>query len=997
MKRRAFLLQTSLLTTGYTLLKTTPAWATSSLGKEQAGLSTIGVPAVTLDEAGIYKLFKEPLQIHRPFVRWWWNGDKVEKGELARELRLMKEAGIGGVEINPIKFPSRTDDMGKPSIQWLSPEWVDLLQFTLKEAASLGLTCDLIVGSGWPFGAEWLKGEERSQVVVIGTHKLEGPLDYEISPFELFKEADPAVTSPFPGRTMELLSVLLVPDPLDSLDQVQDLSGKISSDGTLRINIPKGNHVLYGLVKVTGSMEVINGAPGANGPVLNHYNEAAVKKYLHRMSDTIQQQIGPLTGRVRSFFTDSMELEGANWSADMAEEFKKRRGYDLLPYLPFTMYKTGGMGNIYDFNYGAKLGPALNEIIERVRYDFDIVKSDLIKERFIHSFTEWCRENKILSRVQAYGRGYYPLEGSFDIDLPECETWIKYGLGKEMSEVDYRIGRAYSMINKYVSSAAHLKGKRHISCEELTNTDMVFNATLEILKIAGDQSAISGVTHPVFHGFNYSPPDAPFPGWIRYGTFFNERNNWWPYFRKFTDYKARLSALLQQGDMFADIAILPPVSDMWSLYGAQNEPFPSLIYPTAMTLVWESMHQSGNACDYISEQVIRDSSMKDGHLQYGPRKYHTIFLIQVERMEPATAEKLYQFVASGGRIFCIDTFPQKSVGLQDYQRRDQEVLGWSNKMKAWPDRFITLKMPEKNFLQWYLDLQQQYSIMPYIHIDKPHPFVTQVRYQAGALEWLLITNSSLDDNHSITVTPAKELGAGRQAWIWDAETGERFHIGNGLSPITLDLSPADSKLLVFTKEKKGPAWSPLPTGNSQSTPPTHPGQPVTISGGGAPGAVVSHQPSTPTEVVGRHIPITGSWTAGFRHTDGSTATLVMAVLKDLKDTEFVNFSGTVTYRITVDIDDPASVRFINLGKVVGVSELSVNGKDAGVQWWGRRIYRMDGLLQKGSNALECKVTTTMGNYMKTLKDNGIAQKWTNEKRQDQPIQSMGLIGPVVFY
>jgi len=47
--------------------------------------------------------------------------------------------------------------------------------------------------------------------------------------------------------------------------------------------------------------------------------------------------------------------------------------------------------------------------------------------------------------------------------------------------------------------------------------------------------------------------------------------------------------------------------------------------------------------------------------------------------------------------------------------------------------------------------------------------------------------------------------------------------------------------------------------------------------------------------------------------------------------------------------------------------------------------------------LEVKVTTSMGNYMKTLKDNGVAQKWTNERRQDQPIQSMGLLGPVRLY
>jgi hypothetical protein len=894
-------------------------------------------------------------------VRWWWNGDKVEKEEIARELRLMKDAGIGGVEINPIKFPSRTDDLGKPAIRWLSPEWVELLDFTLKEAAALDITCDLIVGSGWPFGAEYLQGDERSQTMVIATHKLEGPDEYEVSLFDFFKEADPAVTSPFPGRLMELMAVKLAPDPLHSLDDVKDYTALIKGE-SVTIPIPKGKHVLFGLVKVKGSMEVINGAPGANGPVLNHYNEAAVKKYLNHMSDTIQKQIGPLAGRVRSFFTDSMELEGANWCPDMEVEFKKRRGYDLMPYLAFTMFKTGAMGNIYEFDYGAGLAPELKDTIERVRYDFDLTKTELVTERFIRAFTEWCRENKVLSRVQAYGRGYHPLEGSFTIDLPECETWIKYGIGKELNEGDYHIGRAYSMINKYVSSAAHLKGRKHISCEELTNTDMVFNDTLEILKTAGDQSAISGVTHPVFHGFNYSPPDAPFPGWIRYGTFFNERNTWWPYFRRFTDYKARLSALLQQGTMFADIAVLPPVNDMWSVDGAQNEPFPSLMYPNWLPLVWESIHQNGSACDYVSDGVIRDAEIKNGRLVYGTRSYHTLLLVFVERMEPATAEKIFGFLAGGGRVIFVETLPVKSLGLKDAAARDKEVQDWVSKMKAMPDRCIFVRKPEGNFLQWYREIQQKYQLAPYVHIDKPTSFVSQVRYQAGDTEWLFITNTDLTNEHVITILPSKELGMGKQAWIWDAVTGERFYVGEGNKPMTIELGTGDSKLVMFDKEKKGPAWNPLPAT-----------------------AVTTFS-------------LNGPWSLEFQHIDGTSRTATMSKLTDLKDDPAtVAFSGTVTYRVFLNAENGAFWTYINLGKVAGICELTVNGHAAGVQWYGRRVYRIDNLLQSGQNVLEIKVTTTMGNYMKTLKDNGVAQKWTNEKRQDQPIQSMGLLGPVLLY
>lgn len=115
-------------------------------------------------------------------------------------------------------------------------------------------------------------------------------------------------------------------------------------DGTFKFKVPDGKYVLFALVKIRGFLEVINGAPGATGPVLNHFNKLAVQKYLNNMSDKIQNRLGPLSGNIRSLFTDSMELEGSNWSYDMAEEFKKRRGYDVQPYLPFILLRWAAWG-----------------------------------------------------------------------------------------------------------------------------------------------------------------------------------------------------------------------------------------------------------------------------------------------------------------------------------------------------------------------------------------------------------------------------------------------------------------------------------------------------------------------------------------------------------------------------------------------------------------------------------------------------------------------------
>lgn len=123
----------------------------------------------------LYKQFQNPDSRYRPFVRWWWNGDRVEAEELVRELHILKDAGVGGVEINPISFPYGADAMGTKPLKWLSDEWIDMLKVVFDEAGRLGMTCDLIIGSGWPihirdhhrlirvFGKRYLHIERKHQ------------------------------------------------------------------------------------------------------------------------------------------------------------------------------------------------------------------------------------------------------------------------------------------------------------------------------------------------------------------------------------------------------------------------------------------------------------------------------------------------------------------------------------------------------------------------------------------------------------------------------------------------------------------------------------------------------------------------------------------------------------------------------------------------------------------------------------------------------------------
>ena len=915
-----------------------------------------------------YQQFRNPDPKYRPFVRWWWNGDKVNADELRRELYLLKDAGIGGVEINPVEFPRGADDLGAKPLSWLSKEWIDMLAVAFDQAEKLDMTCDLIVGSGWPFGGEFLKGDERGQVMVVGVEKLEGPQEYTTSVFSLLKEADPAISKAYKGRVPHLLSLQLVPEPLGSLDQVIDLSDKIDEKGAFTIDIPKGKYALYSLVRIDSFGAVICGAPGAQGPTLNHLDQAAVEKYLNHMSDAIQDQLGPLRNYIRSLFTDSMELEGANWTGDFAAEFKKRRGYDIMPYLQYTMFKTGGMGNVTDYNYAAEMTPEFKEMIDRMRYDVELTKAEMFRDRFTIPYTEWCKKLGVLSRAQAYGRGFFPLESGMYYDIPEGESWttnwLQHRIGEEMRNDEYRAGRAYTMINKYITSAAHLTGKRLISAEEMTNTYRVFNATPEFLKIGCDQNAQVGVTHSVWHGFNYSPAETEFPGWVRYGSFYNEKNNWWPYFNYLNTYRARVSSQLQNADMYADIAILMPVADMWTTMGMQNEPFPSSINRPYQTLVWEALNKNGNGTDYVSEPIIRDAEIRSGQLCYGKRSYKDLFLVGVERMEPATLAKLYDFARQGGRIFCIETVPCKSLGWNNHEQRDAEVQEWVKKLEAMPDNFIHLEKPaDDNFMAWYPAIQKQYGLTPSVQIESPDPFVMANLFtRDDGSEIYFFTNAHLHNSHSTRLVFPKEATR-KNAWVWDLDNGERYRLPlDKEGAFVLDLGPADSRMIVFDHDnnKKAPVWSPLPTTGTDSRTLTN-------------------------------------WGVEFHHSlQHWIKTATMDTLRDLKDTEWKAFTGRVVYRNDVEVDDPQGM-ILNLGKVYGIAEVKVNGRDLGVSWYGRRIYDLSDVLHKGWNRIEVTVTTTMGNYLQTWTDNKLAQQWTNRPGRPQPVQSMGMAGPVTLY
>lgn len=695
-----------------------------------------------------YALFHNPADEYRPFVRWWWNGDKVDSAEIVRELRVLKDAGIGGVEINPIEFPSkRCDDLGKPSLVWLSDEWIAALKVALEEAHRLGMQCDLLVGSGWPFGRENIPMDQRAQVMLTYAVELNGSEPYITTRQAIFDAVDPKVTERNNDRRFSLEGLWLAPDSITDLLQVEPLPLPQGDTIVVAHSASMEKRYLYALVRCTSFASVINGAPGASGAMIDHMNPNAVLDYLEYMRVALEKKLGKMNRWLRAYFVDSMELEGSNWTTDFAEEFERRNGYDVMPYLPLILFKVGRLGDVESYRYGAGKSPEVMRQLERVRLDFETTKAQLLHERYTHTFLEWCHRQGVKSRAQAYGRGFYPLESSKGYDIPEGESWttnyLRHRVGEEMPNDDYRRGRAYTMINKYVSSAAHQSGRRIVSAEEMTNTYRLFETTLELLKVGSDMSAASGVTHSVWHGFNYSPPEAGFPGWVQYGSYLNEHNTWWPHFHLLNDYRARMSAVLQNADLQADMAILLPTRRLWAEYGVQTEPFPN--YPKGSPyevpqLLWEAIHKNGGNCDYVN----------------APDDRYAV-LIEI-------GDSTISFTREGKRV---------------------EVL-----------------MPaDWNFLTWYQDVQQQLRLPHAVSITEADPFLLQNHYRNDEGEDIfLFVNASIKDCRATHIAFPKRMTKGRAVWKMDPSTGERTPLLCWKHQYYLHLGRSESSIIVLTKD-----------------------------------------------------------------------------------------------------------------------------------------------------------------------------------------------------
>jgi hypothetical protein len=139
--------------------------------------------------------------------------------------------------------------------------------------------------------------------------------------------------------------------------------------------------------------------------------------------------------------------------------------------------------------------------------------------------------------------------------------------------------------------------------------------------------------------------------------------------------------------------------------------------------------------------------------------------------------------------------------------------------------------------------------------------------------------------------------------------------------------------------------------------------------------------------------MTGAWQLQLHHMNGEKKHLEDYTLSDLIENETTKtFAGDLIYEKIIMIDSD-QYRYIDLGDVQGISQLTINGKFIGTKWYGAHIYDISSALKKGENKLSVTLTTIVGNYLKSLTDNPVAMAWTNY----QDFYPMGMLGPVKIF
>ena len=894
---------------------------------------------------------KWPLQTVecKPWTRWWWFGNAVDEKNLTYNIGKLGEAGIGGVEITPIYGAIGYEDKYIP---YLSPKWMHMLDFTDIQAKKWGMQVDMNNGTGWPFGGPDITLNNAACKAIFQEYSVTDNRETDLKIF---------VNDPKQQGIATLSRLMAYSDKGVKLD----LTANVSTNGQLKWKTPKGKWRLIALFTGKTLQQVKRAAPGGEGYVMDHLDATAVKNYLEKFDTAFSANQTPYP---HTFFNDSYEVYGANWSPTLLDEFYKRRGYKLEDYFPEFLDK------------------GKTDRSRRVISDYRETLGEMLEENFTMQWTNWAHRHGAITRNQAHGSPANLINLYADVDIPECEI---FGIS------DFNIPglRKDSLIKKndgdpttlkFASSAAHIAGKPFTSAETFTWLTEHFRTSLSQCKPEIDQMFTSGVNHAFFHGTPYSPQEAPWPGWLFYATVnMSPTNSFWKDAPAFFSYIARVQSFLQYGKPDNDLLLYFPIYDCW--YEQQDDPYLAFSIHDLHKLApkfYETVgkiRESGRDVDYISDRYILSATVENGCIKtIGGTTYKALIIPATKFLSPETVNKLYNLAVAGATILFIDQYPSDAPGLKGSEQREKEL------------QIILQKLPIVDFNttqvhhvgKGLIITGKNYNELFDAAGIKGENFITQFKGQCIRRKndsgyhyfFTLLSPNAIDNWVPLTVKATSAV-------FFDPLSGKsgkaNIRYKNNTTEVYMQLQPGQSIILkTFTqKEADAPQWKYY--------------QPAKEKIALDKGWKLSFIESEPTITGTFDIDTLGSWT-------------------ELKIENAKKNVGTACYTTSFRIDKlSADEYWLNLGDVRESARVRINGMSADTLFAVPFKTAVGKYLKIGENTLEIDVTNMPANRIADYDRKGIVwrifhdinivdinyQRTMYDKWETVP---SGLLGPVTI-
>src|SRR5579871_900369 len=896
--------------------------------KAKASPEGVGHPS---DLESLRKVFLNPPESARPLTRWWWFGGAITPQEITRELTLMRNAGLGGVELQPV-YPVEVDDpeRGIRNTPFFTPQWFDLLRHVARETARLGLQFDLTLGSGWPFGGPFIPIELAARRLQMFRQDVDGPQRVSFAHLS--------------GEVMEGDQVLFVlAAPLSSSGAMDVGQAKIVARHEMalygRWQAPAGKWRVMLFVDSATRQQVKRPTIGMEGYVLDHFNREALATFLKSVGDVTLQQLrsaGP--SPLHSIFSDSLEVYGADWTGAVIPEFKRRRGYDLELNMPALW---------------EDIGPTTRHI----RYDYHLTLSELAIQNFFEPLTAWSKEHHVVARVQAHGAMGDVMRGYSLADVPEGED--NPGHDRYVVNLQHR---------RLASSAGHVYGKPLISAETYTALrSPLFLVTLETMKAVTDGMFLDGINQIVNHGYAASPPEAGQPGWSFYASsHINHNNTWWRHYPLLTRYIRRVAALLREGTAVNPIAVYLPLADVYARHGCGSLNMDEALQQHMGLGLFTALRRAGYDFDVLNDHVVTEVAKADsGRLYAGSAEFLAVVIPECRLPPPETMASLARFARSGGLLIFLNRKPEAAPGLTNQEARTKELQAMVQDL--FENRQAALVPDVEGALDHLRGrLAPDFNIISAGNTpDEMRDARENVGFAHRRLEHadLYFVSNMSPVRRDLRVS----FACGHKTpELWNPETGDVCtlaayeHVKIGFADATavdLQLNPFEGQFVAFAPgepsliaqtnlrvpieaTREGPAirLSARVAANGEYDIRRTDGKTRRFAVSGIPGP----------------IPITGPWRVRL----GETVSLTLPILKSWTDLpEGKGYSGWAIYETAFEgVDpDPALDWMIDLGVVHETADVELNGVSLGAAWKGARVLSVQKALRQGQNLLRIDI------------------------------------------